>query len=199
MQARRRRLLHTALALAMAAGAVAPSSATTLIRQSLNGLVADNSMVVVGEVLDAHSYWNEEGTFILTDVRFKATDVLKGDTRDTDFKVTLMGGTVGDLTTLIVGGAELQPGKSYVLFLGDGDLPGVKAVRTVRDHSQGVFEIVKARDGWRAISQANRHPLYPDALGFVDPPGGEKGLLLNDMLRSIRELSDRQDSRQEVQ
>jgi hypothetical protein len=193
-----RRLLHAALAIVMAAGVAAPSSASTLIRQSLNGLVAANPTIVVGEVLDAHSYWNDEGTFILTDVRLKATDVLKGDTRDTEFTVTLMGGTVGDLTTLIVGGAELLPGKSYVLFLGDGDLPGASAVRTVRDHSQGVFEVVKARDGLRAISEANRHPLHPDALGFVDPPGGAKGLLLNDMVRSIREFAARE-SRQEVQ
>jgi hypothetical protein len=71
-------------------------------------------------------------------------------------------------------------------------------VRTVRDHSQGVFEVVKGRDGLRAISEANRHPLYPDALGFVDPPGGAKGLLLDDMVRSIRAIAGR-DSRQEVQ
>jgi hypothetical protein len=183
----------------MAAGATLPANATTLIRQSLDGLVASNSTIVVGEVRDAHSYWNEEGTFILTDVRFEATEVLKGDRRDSDFTVTILGGSVGDLTTLIVAGAELIPGKSYVLFLAEDDLPGVKGVRTVRDHSQGVFDIVRARDGVRAISQANRHPLYPDALGFVDPPGGAKGLLLNDMIRSIREKAGRQDARQEVQ
>lgn len=193
-----RKMLYAAVVLAMATGAAAPSSASTLIRQNLDGLVNGNSTIVVGEVLDAHSYWNDEGTFILTDVRLKATDVLKGDRRDTDFTVTLMGGTVGDLTTMIVGGAELLPGKTYVLFLGDGDLPGVQGVRTVRDHSQGVFEVVKARDGLRAISEANRHPLYPDALGFVDPPGGAQGLLFNDMVRSIREIAGRA-SRQEVQ
>lgn len=193
-----RRVLHAALAMVVAAGVAAPSSASTLIRQSLNGLVAANPTIVIGEVLEAHSYWNDEGTFILTDVRLKATDVLKGDPRDTEFTVTLLGGTVGDLTTLIIGGAELLPGRSYVLFLGEDDLPGVRGARTVRDHSQGVFEVVKARDGLRAISEANRHPLHPDALGFVDPPGGAKGLLLNEMVRSIREIADR-DSRQEVQ
>src|SRR6185295_3784332 len=112
------------LILALAIVAVEPSSASTLLRQSLDGLVAGNATVVVGQVLDAHSYWNDEGTFILTDFRIKATDVLKGNPKDTDFTVTLMGGSVGDLTTLIVGGAELVPGKPYVLFLNEGDLPG---------------------------------------------------------------------------
>jgi hypothetical protein len=193
-----RRLLGCAMALAIAAAA-APSDATTLVRASLPGLVAHNRTVVVGEVVDSHSYWNEPHTFILTDVRIRATEVLKGDPKDTDFTVTLLGGSVDDLTTIIVGGAELVPGKSYVLFLQEDDLPGVRNVRTVREHSQGVFDVVKARDGVRAISQANRLPLYPDALGFVDPPGGAKGLLLDDMVRSIRDLRARQDARQEVQ
>lgn len=191
-------LLRSALVLALAAGAVAPASATTLIRQSLDNLVVANRTVVVGEVLDAHSFWNEEGTFILTEVRVRATDVLKGEPKDSEFTVTLMGGSVGDLTTVILGGAELIPGKPYVLFLDEGDLPGVKSVRTVPYHSQGVFEVVKARDGMRAISQANRHPMRADALGFVDPPGGAQGLLLDQMIQSVREIADRPLSRREV-
>lgn len=190
-----RRLVYAAMAVTIAAGIVTPASATTLIRQSLSGLIAESSTIVVGEVLEAHSYWNDEGTFILTDVRIRATEVLKGDSRDSDFTVTLMGGTVGDLTTVIVGGAELTLGKSYVLFLGDGDLPGVRGVLTVGEHSQGVFDIVRARDGLRAISQANRLPLYPDALGFVDPPGGAQGIFLNDMTRFVREAAARQGNR----
>ena len=109
-----------------------------------------------------------------------------------------MGGTVDDLTSVIVSGAELLVGKSYVVFLGDGDLPGVRGVRTVGFHSQGVFDVVKARDGIRAISQANRHPLYPDALGFVDPPGSAKGFLLDELTRSVRETVARQGNRREV-
>lgn len=192
-----RRFLCGAVALAMAA-ASAPSSATTLVRASLPALVANNGTIVVGEVVDAHSYWNEPHSFMLTDVRIKATEVLKGDLKETDFTVTILGGTVDDLTTVIIGGAELTPGKSYVLFLQEDNLPGTRNVRTVREHSQGVFDVVKARDGIRAISQANRLPLHPDALGFVDPPGGAKGLLLKDMLHSIRETVARQGVRREV-
>jgi len=195
----RRALLCGGLTLALAAAAAAPSGATSLIRQSLDGLVAGNATIVVGQVLDAHSYWNEDGTFILTDLRIKATDVLKGDPKDDEFTVTLLGGSVGDLTTLIVGGAELIPGKPYVLFLDEEDLPGVRSVRTVLHHSQGVFEVVKARDGLRAISQAIRHPLVPDALGFVDPPGGAQGVPLVTFTKSIRETTARQGTRREVQ
>lgn len=195
----RSRLLRGALVLALAAGAAAPSGATSLVRAGLEGLVLNNETIVVAEVREAHSYWNEDHTFILTDVRLAASEVLKGDPRDTDFTITIMGGAVGDLSMVIVGGAELAPGKSYVLFLDEDDLPGVRGVRTVREHSQGVFDVVKARDGARAISQANRHPLMPDAFGFVDPPGAAKGLPLATLLQSIRDVAGRQGIRREVQ
>lgn len=198
MQARTR-WLRSALAFAVVTtGLVSQAGATSLVRADLKRLVMGNERVVVAEVREAHSYWNEDNTFILTDVRLAATEVLKGDPRDTELTITIMGGSVGDLTTLIVAGAELVPGKSYVLFLNEDGLPGVQRVLTVREHSQGVFDIVKARDGVRAISQANRHPLLPDALGFVDPPGGAKGLPLATMVQSIRDIAGRQDARREV-
>jgi hypothetical protein len=196
----RTRWLRSALAFAIVTtGLVAQASATSLVRADLERLVMGNERIVVAEVREAHSYWNEDNTFILTDVRLAATEVLKGDPRDTELTITIMGGSVGDLTTLIVGGAALVPGKSYVLFLNEDGLPGVQRVLTVREHSQGVFDIVKARDGVRAISQANGHPLMPDALGFVDPPGGAKGVPLVSMLQSIRDIAGRQGARREVQ
>jgi hypothetical protein len=191
--------LHTVAALVIAAAVAAPAGATTLVRASLDELVASNRTIVVGEVVDSQSYWNEPHTFMLTDVRIRATEVLKGDPRETTLTVTLMGGTVDGLTTLIVAGAQLIPGKSYLMFLNEDDVPGVRQVLTVRHHAQGVFDVVRGRDGWRAISQANRHPLVPDALGFVDPPGGAKGLLLDAVKQSIREIAARQGGLQEVQ
>lgn len=187
------------LAIALIAGGAAPSDATSLARAGLDNLVAGNGTIVVGEVRDAHSYWNADRTFILTDVRVAVGEILKGNPRQREITVTLLGGTVGDLTTLIVGGAELARGKSYLLFLNEEDLPGLKAAQTVRDHCQGVFEIVRARDGMRAVSQANGQPLHPDALGFVDVPGGLTGLPLGAMRQSIREIAGRQDIHGEVQ
>ena len=194
-----KRLLRGALVLAMAASAVVPASATSLVRASLDDLVAGNGAIVLGEVLDAYSYWNAEGTFILTDVRFRADDVLKGNLQDRELTVTLMGGTVGETTTLIIGGAELIPGNSYVLFLNDEDLPGAKGVRTVRDHAQGAFDVVMSGRGLRAVSQANQHPLLPDKSGYFDAAGGPEGYPLTSMMQSVREISGREGRRPEVQ
>lgn len=194
-----RRLLRGVVALAIAASVAAPAGATTLVRASLDKLVADNATVVVGDVLDATSYWNAEGTFILTDVRVAVAELIKGGLGSREVTVTLMGGSVGDLTTLIVGGAQLIPGRSYVLFLNEEDLPGAKGALTVRDLCQGAFDLAMAGDGLRAVSQANGHPLVPDAKGYIDAPGGVEGIPLNAMIESIREIAARpRDARPEV-
>ena len=190
-------LKRGAMVLAIAASTMS-AGATTLIRASVDDLVAANRAVVVGEVLDARSYWNESHTFILTDVRLKLDDVLKGNVGK-ELKVTIMGGRVGDLTTLIVGGPELVPGNSYVLFLNEESLPGVERALTVRDLSQGVFDVRIGRGGLRAISQANGHPLVPDRSGYSEAPGGVEGIPFIEMVQSVRDAVDRQRNRQEVQ
>jgi hypothetical protein len=193
-------MLRGVMALAIAAGVVAPASATTLVRASLDKLVADNATVVVGDVVDSSSYWNEDGSFILTDVRFAVSETLKGRPSGREITITLMGGRVGDLTTLIVGGAQLIPGRSYVLFLNAENLPGVQGALTVRDHVQGAFDLVLAKDGLRAVSQANSHPLVPDAKGYLDAPGGVEGMPLTAMIQSIHEsIERRQGAGPEVQ
>ncbi len=191
-------LLRGAMALAIAASVVAPLGATTLVRESLDGLVAGNRAIVVGEVLEANSYWNEEHTFILTDVRVATREILKGEVNQSELTVTLMGGRVGDITTLIVGGAELIPGNSYVLFLNEENLPGVERALTVRDLCQGAFDVRIGRDGLRAVSQANRHPLLPDARGSFEAEGGVEGFPMTSMLQSIRNMAGRDAARREV-
>lgn len=176
------------MAVAMAASLAASASATTLRRMGLEELVASNRNIVVGQVLDARSYWNKDKTFILTDVRISVNDVVKGNLQDQEITVTLMGGRVGDLTTLIIGGAELIPGKSYLLFLNEEQLPG-KRGQTVRDLCQGAFDLVIGKDGLNAVSQANRHPLIPDRLGYIDAPGGVEGIPFNALVQSIRDLA----------
>jgi hypothetical protein len=186
MQTKRRAAL-AALALAACAAGAREAGATTLVRAGIADLTAANRRVIVGQVVDARSYWNPEHTFILTDLRVAPSEVLKGTHAGGDVTVTLMGGTVDDRTVMIVGGARLEPGRSYVMFLNDEDLPGVPAARTVRDHSQGVFELVTAADGaTRAVSQASDHSLVADGAGLREAPGGRAGLPLAELVRQVK-------------
>lgn len=190
---------HGWVALAIAVAVAAPAQATTLVRADLEDLVAQNARVVVAEVVDVNSRWNDEGTFIFTDVRIKPVSVLKGLAPRGEMTVTLMGGTVGDLTTLIIGGAELVPGRSYVLFLNDEQLPGIDKALTVRDHCQGAFDLVMTKSGLRAVSQATRQHLVPNAFGQAVPPGGLEGIPFEAMVDSIRDIQTRRPgARQEV-
>ena len=177
-----------ALGAVVAAALAAPAGAMTLRRASLEQLVADNQTVVVGEVVDAHSYWNADNTFILTDVRVEVAEVLKGQAGPV-MTITLMGGTVGDLTTLIVGGPELFPGRSYVLFVGQSDLPGAARATTLRDLTQAVFDVRLDGGHVRALSQAAAMPLVPDVFGETEPAGGRQGMAFDALVTSIRELA----------
>jgi hypothetical protein len=193
----RKKLLQGTMAFALAVGMAAPASASRFVHVGMDYLAAESETIVIGEVLEAHSYWTASGTFILTDAKVAVSEVLKGDPNLQEITVTLPGGSVGELSTVVVGGAELQPGTSYVLFLGRGNLPGAKGVQMVRDHSQGVFELVAGKDGLRAVSQARAHGLVPDASGAAEAPGGAEGLSLEAMKKTVRELAAR-GGRQEV-
>jgi hypothetical protein len=168
---------------------VVPARGTTLIRQGLERLTADDEGILVGRVLDIHSYWNAEHSFILTDVRVSPSRVLKGDPRQAEVTFTVMGGTVGDLTTLIIGGPDLVPGSEYVLFLKHEDLPGASHRLTVGNLMQGVFDVTDTARGRRAVSQAVHHPLLGDAAGVAEPPGGAEGLALDDMIDQVHRLT----------
>lgn len=176
----------------VAAALVASSGrATTLVRMDVDDLVRRNATVVVAEVVDVASRWNEDRTLILSDVTLAPRRVLRGpDVRD-DLTITVMGGTVGDLSTVIVAGPELVRGSTYVVFLGREDLPGAPAAMTVRDLCQGIFDVVDAPGGPRAISQAVHHPLLADADGAYEAPGGREGLLLDDLVRQVRQSGAR--------
>jgi hypothetical protein len=196
---RREKSLPWVLALCIAGGIGAPAGASTFARVGLDYLVAENGMIVVGEVLGTRSYWNDPGTLILTEVQVSVSEVLKGRVAGHEITVTLPGGTVGDETVAVIGGAELIPGKSYVLFLQKGDLPGAGGVYVVRDHSQGVFDVQMGKDGLRAVSQATHMELVSDGFGNVTAPGGAPGMPFQSMRRSIRELAARGAGRKEVE
>lgn len=185
---RRVRDLSWALTLCAILGSGAQAGASTFARVGLDYLVAENSMIVVGEVLSTRSYWNEPGTLILTDAQVVVSETLKGRVESHEITVTLPGGTVGDDTVAVIGAAELTPGKAYILFLQKGELPGASGVLIVRDHSQGIFDIQTGKDGLRAVSQAVRMNLVADARGNEKAPGGFAGMPFQEIRQAIRNL-----------
>jgi hypothetical protein len=187
-----RRWVETTLACGIALATMAPAGASTFGRVDLDYLVQENETIVVGEAVSARSYWNDARTFILTDVQLSVSQVLKGQVESPEITVTVPGGTVDELTSVVVGGAELQPGRWYVLFLDRVTLLGAKGVLAVHDHGQGAFDVEMAGDELRAFSQARRLELVPDAAGLAEAVGGAKGLPLNALADNVRELAARE-------
>lgn len=191
----KKKLRKGAIALAaFLVGGIPPAGASTFSRLSLEDLVAENSTIVLGQAVEAHSYWNDSNTLILTDVRVVVSEVLKGELRDGEITVTVPGGTVGGEAVALIGGAQLAPEGWYLLFLREGDLPGASIVR---DHSQGVFEVRMSKGGLRAVSQAMQMELVPDDFGNKEAPGGAEGVPLKHLRQRVRDLAA-QDGRREV-
>ena len=186
---RTRTRLPTWCLVALLALASLPARASTFVRLGLEELTADSHTILLAEVLDAHSYWSPDSSFILTDVRVAPHRVLKGEAETSAIVVTLLGGSVGELTTLVVGGASLEPGRSYVLFLRKADFAGASGLKTVPELAQGVFEVVGAPGGLRAVSQAAEHHVLPGVGGDAVPPGGRSGLVLDYLLDRIEFLT----------
>jgi hypothetical protein len=180
-----RTLSRCCLLLVLLLALAPPAGATTLVRRGLEALTADNEAVVHARVVEVHSYWNADRTLIFTDVRAKSLQSLKGDPSG-EIVVTLLGGTVGETTLLILGAPQLAPGAEYVLFLTNAEPSGDKAGWRVRDLAQGVFDVVNGR----AYSQAERELLLPDESGATDAPGGADGFLLESFVQQIRDARD---------
>lgn len=180
------RWLRLVLPVVAVAALAVPASATTLIRQGIENLARENGTIVQGKVVDLHSYWNQDHSFILTDVRIRPSAGFKAFRPGSDVTITIPGGMVGDITTLIVSGPVLVPGTEYLLFLNREDLPGAAQALTVRDLVQGVFEVGIVNGQRRFFSQALGQPLTPDVQGRSDVPGGDAGIEAGDMFAQIR-------------
>lgn len=163
------------------------SYATTYKRAKLGVLVAHNNKIVVAKVLKEQSQWNEQRNFLETRVNLEISHVIKGDANEREISMTLMGGSNEEVTHLIVGGAELQVGKMYLLFIDEMKLPGNRRLQvSIPEHAQGVYEIVDRQGQQYAISQANGHHMVADDSGQTEPVGGPDGMPLEQLIRLIK-------------
>lgn len=113
--------------------------ATTLLRMSVEDMTAASEAVVVGEVTDLKSSWNEAQTTIYTMVIFKVDQCLSGTCGDT-IMIKQRGGTVGEMTLQIPGMPKFSKGQKALLFL-EPDPEGVPGFYYVVGMCQGIFDI----------------------------------------------------------
>jgi hypothetical protein len=148
--------------------------ATTAVRLSLEDLTAVSSAVVHGTVVDTQSRWNETRSLIVTDVRIRVADMVKGSPAG-EITVTQLGGEVGKLKTEVPGAADFRAGEETVLFLAEDGRGGGLVVAGL---SQGRFDVTQdARTGRKTLHGLDPERLEglartgPAAAGRGVPPG----------------------------
>jgi hypothetical protein len=131
---------------ALLAVAVAPLEATTLARMSLDDLTHSAGAVARLRCVARESHWDSGEIWTFT--RFAVIESWKGSL-PTHITVRLLGGRVGDLTSIVPGVPRFAPGDDVVLFLQTtraGDF-------SVAAWAEGTFRVHIDRVGQQLVTQ----------------------------------------------
>lgn len=137
---RSKRLVFGLASLGILVMAAPAALATVVLDQPLEAMVARAPVVVLGEVNQVASEWNEDHTRIYTRALITPTEVLKGSTVSVVISVKTIGGKVGNTLAELSGAPRFQVGERVLLFLeprkdGDGYL--------TLGYFQGKFRVFK--------------------------------------------------------
>lgn len=183
---------HKCLSLALLAFLLVPLSAypSVMVNLTRDELVKGSDSIIVGEVVDEYSEWDPSGKFIVTYVRVRLTEDVKGsEAGSSDVIIKKMGGRVGNREMVVHGGPRFVVGEKALLFLQKKSL----GYRSVMGFSMGKYRIV--RDAVSGVEMAE-NPDDPE-LEFLDlgpkvkriegkEPRGAKRVNLKEMVDEIK-------------
>jgi hypothetical protein len=130
---------------------------TTVIQPTFEQLVDGASQVVVAEALSSECHWqtNAKGALIFTTVRFRAEEVLKGESVP-QLELSFLGGTIGADTLDVHGVPRFTQGSRYILFVSSNRTEVCPLVGMFH----GKFHLIKdAVTGEETISQHDGSPV----------------------------------------
>src|SRR5262245_44005303 len=176
-------LLCGALALAM------PSGASTFMAISQDELVGQAESVVQGRVIDVVSFWNREGTAIMTEAMLEVEDTLLGPDRS-HVRLVTFGGEVGGLVIEAHGFPTFRKGQRLLLFL-EPSRKSEDGAHRVLAYRQGELEIRKDAQGreWAVPTWEADNVRILKADGT--PARVPRAVPLDEFKRQIRETAER--------
>lgn len=124
------------LMLVFALAAATPALASTFVAMDHTQLVDASDAVVVGQVTDVRSFWNDEATAIVTEASVVVTENLAGQAPGV-VVVRTFGGQVGAVRIEAHGFPTFEKGQKLVLFLEDSN-----TVARVVGYQQGQYRVV---------------------------------------------------------
>ncbi len=113
-----------------------PLSASTFLEMSPTQLLAASSVVVDGEVLEVHSFWNDDRTLIFSEALIEVSDWVVGES-PTLVRVRTPGGVLGDYRIDAIGFPTFARKERVLLFL----RPDGGDIMRVSGYRQGQFRI----------------------------------------------------------
>lgn len=182
-------------------GSLALVGASDFVRLSLEKLTGLSSHVVKGKFVKMESLWNKEGTAIYTKAVFQVQETLKGEVTKDEISIYLPGGTVEDKSMIVIGAPEINIGEQAVLMLQrvqasqrEVTLQAEEEPFNIVALAQGKFDVRldSTTNKMMAVSHALKFFLKPDVKLQDLPPGGEKGLTLDEFVNKIKEIQREQ-------
>lgn len=153
-------ILVALAALALAA----PAGAATFVNMELPQLVAESDAVIEGRVTQVDSFWNENGTIIVTEAIVQVDDKIAGKSEDW-IRVRVPGGEVDGYTIQAPGFPTLALDERVVLFVRRGDSRGDSL--QITGHALGKYRVVE--EGGDAIARPTT-----DSGAVLVAPGGAR-------------------------
>lgn len=120
--------------------AAVPAWASTFLAMTPRDLVTESDAVVMGEVLQVHSFWSPSGRMIVTEAIVRVEERIAG-TAASVLVLRTAGGTVEGFTVEAHGFPTFEKGQRLLLFVSQGD-PG-----EVVGYRQGQYRIVRDAAG----------------------------------------------------
>ncbi len=160
----KRTLLTGALLVAVAAMAI-PTGASTFVALSDQQLVAQSDAIVVGEVLETFSYWNDAHSMIYTEAVFSVQRVVAGDAPAL-INVRTAGGVVGSYKVEADGFPTFRKGQRQLLFV---HRTGSSDVVELTGYRQGQFFVQRTAEGREMAVPALGHTRLLTRAGQLAP------------------------------
>ena len=95
----------------------ANANATTFAELSLDDLVTHSPVIARGHVGKVESFWNADRTAIYSHVTFQVEEMLRGNVKEKQIVILLPGGTVEDVSQVIIGAPRMESEKELILML----------------------------------------------------------------------------------
>lgn len=163
-----------------------PAGASTFLEMSREELVEQADAVVAGRVVEVNSFWNREGTAIVTEAVIEVEESILGNA-PSHVRVRTFGGEVGDYKIVALGFPTFERNEKLLLFLE----PKQDGFHKVLGYRQGEYRVRPGKSGREMAVPTWEADTVRILKADGTPARAPRAVPLEDFKRQIRETADR--------